>query len=62
MDQGYADLLAAIARQAVTDYRNGAPSTKHMDARAWLEAAGLLETAQRNPAARHTPSAFRCSW
>ena len=48
MDQRYVDLLAAIARQAVHDLHSGYTSPKHMDAGAWLEAAGLLEQAQTN--------------
>ncbi len=43
MQQMYADLLAAIARQAVHDLHAGYTHPRHMDAGAWLEAAGLLE-------------------
>ena len=43
MQQMYADLLAAIARQAVIDYHTEYHHPRHMDAARWLEAAGLLE-------------------
>ncbi len=43
MQQMYADLLAAIARQAVHDLHTGYTHPRHMDAARWLEAAGLLE-------------------
>ncbi len=43
MQQMYADLLAAIARQAVHDLHAGYTHPRHMDAARWLEAAGLLE-------------------
>ena len=43
MQQMYADLLAAIARQAVHDLQTGYSHPRHMDAARWLEAAGLLE-------------------
>ncbi len=48
MQQMYADLYAAVARQAVHDLHSGYTSPKHMDAGAWLEAAGLLEQAIAN--------------
>ncbi len=48
MQQMYADLLAAIARQAVHDLQTGYSHPRHMDAARWLEAAGLLEQAQTN--------------
>jgi hypothetical protein len=48
MDQSYVDLLGAVARQAVHDLQTGYTSPKHMDAGAWLEAAGLLDQAQRS--------------
>ncbi len=47
MDQRWADLYAAVARQAVHDLHLGYTHPRHMDARAWLEAAGLLEQAER---------------
>ena len=40
MQQMYANLLAAIARQAVHDLHSGYTHPRHMDAGAWLEAAG----------------------
>ena len=43
MQQMYVDLLAAIARQSVHDLQTGYTHPRHMDAGAWLEAAGLLE-------------------
>lgn len=36
------DLLAAIARQAIRDYRAGYTCRRHMDAGEWLDRAGLL--------------------
>jgi hypothetical protein len=48
MDQCYVDLLGAIARQAVHDLHSGYTSPKHMDAARWLDAAGLLDQAQRS--------------
>ena len=48
MQQMYVDLLAAIARQAVHDLQTGYTHPRHMDAGAWLEAAGLLEHARTN--------------
>ena len=42
MDQRYADLAAAIARQALTDAARGYTSRRHMDARQWLRLAGLM--------------------
>jgi len=48
MQQMYADLLAAIARQAVHDLQTGYSHPRHMDAARWLEAAGLLEHARTN--------------
>ncbi len=48
MDQRWADLYAAVARQAVHDLQTGYTHPCHMDAGAWLEAAGLLEQAQTN--------------
>ncbi len=48
MDQRWADLYAAVARQAVHDLQTGYTHPRHMDAGAWLEAAGLLEQAQTN--------------
>jgi len=49
MQQMYADLLAAIARQAVHDLHTAYTHPRHMDAGAWLEAAGLLDQAQYRP-------------
>ncbi len=49
MQQMYADLLAAIARQAVHDLHTGYTHPRHMDAGAWLEAAGLLGLARQYP-------------
>jgi hypothetical protein len=49
MQQMYADLLAAIARQAVHDLHTAYTHPRHMDAARWLEAAGLLDQAQRSP-------------
>ncbi len=43
MDQRWADLYAAVARQAVHDLQTGYTHPRHMDAARWLEAAGLLE-------------------
>ncbi len=63
MQQMYVDLLAAIARQAVHDLQTCYTHPRHMDAGAWLEAAGLLEQtikagpvrrAQRNSNRRST--------
>ncbi len=48
MDQSYVDLLGAIARQAVHDLHTGYTHPRHMDAARWLEAAGLLDQAQRS--------------
>ena len=48
MQQMYADLLAAVARQAVHDLHSGYTHPRHMDAARWLEAAGLLDQAQRS--------------
>jgi hypothetical protein len=48
MDQRWADLYAAVARQAVHDLQTGYTHPRHMDAGAWLEAAGLLDQAQRS--------------
>jgi hypothetical protein len=48
MQQMYADLYAAVARQAVHDLHSGYTSPKHMDAARWLDAAGLLDQAQRS--------------
>jgi hypothetical protein len=48
MDQRWADLYAAVARQAIHDLHTGYTHPRHMDAGAWLEAAGLLEQAQTN--------------
>jgi hypothetical protein len=48
MQQMYADLLAAIARQAVHDLHSGSTHPRHMDAPQWLEAAGLLDQARTN--------------
>ncbi len=48
MDQRWADLYAAVARQAVHDLHTSYTHPRHMDAGAWLEAAGLLEHAQRS--------------
>jgi hypothetical protein len=47
MQQMYADLLAAVARHAVHDLHSGSTHPCHMDAARWLEAAGLLDQAQR---------------
>ena len=49
MDQCYVDLLGAIARQAVHDLHTGYTHPRHMDAGAWLEAAGLLGLARQSP-------------
>jgi|GEM_PF-6457394 len=49
MDQRWANLLGAIARQAVHDLHAGSTHPKHMDAGAWLEAAGLLGLARQYP-------------
>ncbi len=48
MDQRWADLYAAVARQTVHDLQTGYSHPRHMEAGAWLEAAGLLEQAQTN--------------
>ncbi len=48
MQQMYADLSAAVARQAVHDLQTGYSHPRHMDAARWLEAAGLLDQAQRS--------------
>ncbi len=48
MDQRWADLYAAVARQAIHDLQTGYTHPRHMDAAAWLEAAGLLEHARTN--------------
>ncbi len=48
MQQMYADLLGAVARQAVHDLHSGYTHPRHMDAARWLEAAGLLDQAQRS--------------
>ncbi len=56
MQQMYADLLAAIARQAVHDLHSDYTHPRHMDAGAWLEAAGLLEQAITiGPVVRRAP-------
>ena len=52
MQQMYADLLGAIARQAVHDLHTGYTYPRHMDAERWLDAAGLLDQAQRSPPRR----------
>gem|GEM_PF-4085122 len=52
MQQRYADLYAAVARQAVHDLHSGSAHPRHMDAARWLEAAGLLDQAQRSPPRR----------
>jgi hypothetical protein len=52
MDQRYQDLYAAVARQAVHDLHSGNTHPRHMDAGAWLDAAGLLDQAQRSPPRR----------
>jgi hypothetical protein len=52
MDQRWADLYAAVARQAVHDLHTDYTHPKHMDAGAWLETAGLLDQAQRSPPRR----------
>lgn len=52
MDQRWADLYAAVARQAVHDLHSGYTHPRHMDAAQWLEAAGLLDQAQRSPPRR----------
>jgi hypothetical protein len=52
MDQSYVDLLGAVARQAVHDLQTGYSHPRHMDAAQWLEAAGLLDQAQRSPPRR----------
>jgi len=49
MQQMYADLLAAVARQAVHDLHTAYTHPRHMDAGAWLEAAGLLDQARQYP-------------
>jgi len=48
MDQRWADLYAAVARQAIHDLHSGYTHPRHMDAARWLEAAGLLEQARTN--------------
>jgi hypothetical protein len=48
MQQMYADLLAAIARQAVIDYHAEYHHPGIPDATRFLEAAGLLEHARTN--------------
>jgi hypothetical protein len=48
MNQPWADLYAAVARQAVHDLQSGYTHPRHMDAERWLEAAGLLDQAQRS--------------
>jgi hypothetical protein len=48
MDQRWADLYAAVARQAVHDLHSDYTHPRHMDAARWLEAAGLLDQAQRS--------------
>ena len=52
MDQRWADLYAAVARQAVHDLHSDSTHPRHMDAARWLEAAGLLHQAQRCPLRR----------
>jgi hypothetical protein len=52
MDQRWADLYAAVARQAVYDLQSGYTHPRHMDAARWLDAAGLLDQAQRSPPRR----------
>jgi hypothetical protein len=52
MQQMYADLYAAVARQAVHDLHSDYTHPRHMDAARWLEAAGLLDQAQRSPPRR----------
>ena len=52
MDQRWADLYAAVARQAVHDLHSDSTHPRHMDAARWLEAAGLLDQAQRSPPRR----------
>ncbi len=55
MQQMYADLYAAVARQAVHDLHSDYTHPRHMDAARWLEAAGLLDQAQRSlPQRIHT--------
>lgn len=49
MDQRWADLYAAVARQAIHDLHTGHSHPRHMDAGAWLEIAGLLAQAQHSP-------------
>ncbi len=48
MDQRWADLYAAVARQAVHDMHSDSAHPRHMDAARWLDAAGLLDQAQRS--------------
>jgi hypothetical protein len=44
MDDRHVDLLLAIARQAVRDYRSAAPHRRSiMPATTWLRLAGLLD-------------------
>jgi hypothetical protein len=52
MQQMYADLYAAVARQAVHDLHSDSTHPRHMDAERWLEVAGLLDQAQRSPPRR----------
>jgi len=52
MDQCWADLYAAVARQAVHDLHSDYTHPRHMDAARWLDAAGLLDQAQRSPPRR----------
>ncbi len=42
MDQRLADLYAAVARQALRDFRDDYHHPKHMDAATWLRLVGLL--------------------
>jgi hypothetical protein len=48
MDQRWADLYAAVARQAVHDLQSDSTHPRHMEAARWLEAAGLLDQAKRS--------------
>ena len=43
MDQLYVDLAVAIVRQALYDAARGYHDSRHMDAAAWLELAGLVD-------------------
>ncbi len=62
MDQRWADLYAAVARQAVYDLHTGYTHPRHMDAARWLDAAGLLDQAQRSlPQRKHRTNVLKRS-